>query len=275
MTRLQWWIMAAALVPRGSRSLFYSTNVGMRRRLRPSVQLRRFSHHSHSDPPKEGGIVSTENARPPFITGPRWKKRLRQRVSNIISIAGFLSSSIRSLLFAPAQQRSLSDPLVELSQFLQTTQIDQELTSLLFNRNLLNNLLLLRIVERSIEQENSNARNTAATRDATTVPPFDEALRYMKWATAVYGESMIRAAEMDVLGTVDNVLYTKETARRISDHCSVPVEDIVRMDIDYEGDVRAFEDCFYENPFFLLAHYSFHSGSLLSTVQSSSPYCSR
>jgi hypothetical protein len=191
-------------------------------------------------------VSSPNTTKPTIAAGPRWKKRLRQRVSNLISIAGFLSSSIRSLLFAPAQERrSLRDPLVELSQFLQTTEIDQELTSLLFNRNLLNNLLLLRIVERSMEQQDPDARTSAATMDAPlNGPSFDEALRYMKLATAVYGESMIRAAEMDVLGTFDNVLYTKETAQRISDHCDVPVEDIVRLDIDYEGDVSANEDCF-------------------------------
>jgi hypothetical protein len=59
---------------------------------------------------------------------------------------------------------------------------------------------------------------------------------YMKYATAVYGETMIRAAEMDVLGKFDNRL-SPVTRTRISEHCSIPVENIVLMDVDYGGDV--------------------------------------
>ena len=57
----------------------------------------------------------------------------------------------------------------------------------------------------------------------------------MKYATAVYGESMIRAAEMDVKGKWDNRL-SRLTKSRISDHIGVPEEDIVLMDVDYAGD---------------------------------------
>jgi hypothetical protein len=65
---------------------------------------------------------------------------------------------------------------------------------------------------------------------------FVRVVRYMKYATAVYGETMIRAAEMDVLGKLDNRL-SPVTRTRISEHCSIPVEDIVLMDVDYGGDV--------------------------------------
>jgi hypothetical protein len=71
-------------------------------------------------------------------------------------------------------------------------------------------------------------------------------VRYMKYATAVYGETMIRAAEMDVLGKFDNRL-SPVTRTRISEHCSIPVEDIVLMDVDYGGDVSVLFACF-ESP---------------------------
>jgi hypothetical protein len=58
----------------------------------------------------------------------------------------------------------------------------------------------------------------------------------MKYATAAYGETMIRAAEMDVLGKFDSRL-SQLTPTRIGEHCSLPAEDIVLMDIDYAGDV--------------------------------------
>jgi hypothetical protein len=61
-------------------------------------------------------------------------------------------------------------------------------------------------------------------------------IRYMKYATAVYGETMIRAAEMDVLGKFDN-RFSAVTRTRISEHCNIPEEHIVLMDIDYGGNV--------------------------------------
>jgi len=56
----------------------------------------------------------------------------------------------------------------------------------------------------------------------------------MKYATAVYGNSMIRAAEMDVKGKWDNRL-SRVAKSRISDHIEIPEEDIVLMDVDYTG----------------------------------------
>ena len=58
----------------------------------------------------------------------------------------------------------------------------------------------------------------------------------MRFATATYGDTMIRASEMDVLGKFDNRFSV--SADKISEHCSVPKENIVLMDIDYDGDVR-------------------------------------
>lgn len=57
----------------------------------------------------------------------------------------------------------------------------------------------------------------------------------MKYATAAYGDTMIRAAEMDVLGKFDSRFSSVD---KISEHCSIPKEDIVLMDVDYGGDVR-------------------------------------
>ena len=65
---------------------------------------------------------------------------------------------------------------------------------------------------------------------------LEEAKRYMKYATAVYGQAMINAAEVDARGSLDGKVgrATKET---ISTHISVPPEDIVLMDVsNYNGD---------------------------------------
>lgn len=48
---------------------------------------------------------------------------------------------------------------------------------------------------------------------------------------------MIRAAELDVQGKFDSRLGLV-TRTRISEHIGVPEEDIVVLDVDYDGDVQ-------------------------------------
>jgi hypothetical protein len=65
---------------------------------------------------------------------------------------------------------------------------------------------------------------------------LQEARRYMKYATAVYGQAMMNAAEVDATGRLDGKVgrVSRET---ISTHISVPAEDIVSMDIsNLDGD---------------------------------------
>jgi hypothetical protein len=56
----------------------------------------------------------------------------------------------------------------------------------------------------------------------------------MRFATAAYGDAMIRAAEMDVLGKFDSRLSSFD---KISEHTGIPNEDIVSMDLDSGGNV--------------------------------------
>ncbi|VEU35985.1 unnamed protein product [Pseudo-nitzschia multistriata] len=59
---------------------------------------------------------------------------------------------------------------------------------------------------------------------------LEEARRYMKYATAVYGQAMINAAQVDAGGRLDGKVgrVTKET---ISAHIQVPEDDIVLLDV--------------------------------------------
>ncbi len=65
----------------------------------------------------------------------------------------------------------------------------------------------------------------------------------MRYSTAVYGDSMIAAAEMDVCGKFDSRL-SRLTRTRISDHVGVPEEDIVLMAVDHGGDLHHFRHFF-------------------------------
>jgi hypothetical protein len=57
----------------------------------------------------------------------------------------------------------------------------------------------------------------------------------MRYATAAYGNSMIRAAEINVVGRFDNRL-NQLTRTRISEHVGVPEQDIVLLDVGHDGD---------------------------------------
>lgn len=59
----------------------------------------------------------------------------------------------------------------------------------------------------------------------------------MKFATSVYGDSMIAAAEMDVTGKI-NTKVSRATRTRISDHVGVPEDDVVLLDVDHGGSTK-------------------------------------
>jgi hypothetical protein len=87
----------------------------------------------------------------------------------------------------------------------------------------------------------------------------------MKYATAVYGDEMIRSSEINLgrsnsrytTNSIDDsnfirTFFNPTTAKqqqqqqqqsdqymkdRISQHCSIPVSDIIHLDIDHDGDV--------------------------------------
>jgi len=63
-----------------------------------------------------------------------------------------------------------------------------------------------------------------------------EAKRYMRYATAVYGQAMIQAAEVDARGNLPGGGFSTVTKKAISHHIAVPPDDIVVMDVDYDGD---------------------------------------
>lgn len=164
-----------------------------------------------------------------------------------------------------------------LRQFLERSGIDLEIASLL-NVRLLDNIIILSRVEKAaLNGRDRRDLALSSSISPSMIPSNEKALRYvrihtrrsgghhacielatqtklttdklmrlcllclpflhryMRFATAAYGDAMIRAAEMDVLGKFDNRISSFD---KISEHTSVPDEDIVSMDIDYAGDVR-------------------------------------
>lgn len=188
----------------------------------------------------------------------RVSKVVRQGIGGMFSLGGFLGSSF--VAFA-TDHRSFEDRFVEpiraLSNFLKTSGVDDELSKS-FNPRLGINLCLLGRVhmyqeefDASISEQKKKKRQRLGSNFPQTLfhdsysPSssskingsfLEEARRYMKYATAVYGQAMINAAEVDARGRLDGKVgrVTKET---IGTHISVPAEDIVLMDVsNYDGD---------------------------------------
>jgi hypothetical protein len=163
---------------------------------------------------------------------------IRKGAGGIVSGVGFLSSSLVSLASDKVPMADRLKPVKALQKFLETTGIDLELAPSL-NHRLFTNILLLQKVQWVILQETlrSGDRRELAedTKSQVEIPSWNEARRYMRYATAVYGQAMIRAAELDARGRIDGRLQavTKEC---ISEHIGVPTDDIVLMDVDYGGD---------------------------------------
>jgi len=145
-----------------------------------------------------------------------------------------------------------------LDHFLKTTGIHLELSQGLTFRLLDHTIVLGRIQKLTMDagkdvrnmalshyhpgqkqhlfQKKHRKTSTSKRRKSPTLPSREECLRYMKYATAVYGESMIRAAEVGVRGMFDG-RFSPLTRTRVSEHIGVPEEDIVLVDMDYGGDV--------------------------------------
>jgi hypothetical protein len=86
-----------------------------------------------------------------------------------------------------------------------------------------------------VSKKKSNLPHRRKTRESALSTSFwEEARRYMRYATATYGPAMIDAAEVDARGRFDPRLG-RVAKEAISRHISVPEEDIVVMDLDYNG----------------------------------------
>lgn len=174
----------------------------------------------------------------------RLGRALRRGMGSLLSGVGFVSSTVVSLATDPQSfQTRFGEPIRALRKFLKTSGVDVELSAGLNRRLGINMCLLGRVHMHQGAQEDEDRQKerhrqhgtTSTVHSAVSSSFWDDARRYMRYATAVYGQSMIRAAELDARGRVDGKLG-RVTKEAIGHHISVPPEDIVLMDVDYDGD---------------------------------------
>lgn len=161
-------------------------------------------------------------------------RRAQQLTGDLFSALGFVTSSTTALLFDRRQFQRLKPSVLALRQFLKTSGIDLELSHSL-NSRLLNNIVILGRVH-AVMYEGKDRRDDALSEKTNlSIPTEEEALRYMRYATASYGNSMIRAVEIGVTGRFDNRMKGRATRTCVSNYIGVREEDVVKMDLDYHG----------------------------------------
>lgn len=177
-------------------------------------------------------------------------RKLRQGIGTSLSVTGFVMSATASILKNPRKVWDQTQaPLEAVRHFLDSSGIQDELVISLKRKSLGINLALLRRIHQAQEQEQSSPSDDATVPSSTAISPTDAATsavtlselqRFMRYATAVYGSAMIRAAEVDARGTFREVAngLGQDTLQTISRHIQVPVDDIVliQIDQDYENE---------------------------------------
>lgn len=155
----------------------------------------------------------------------------RKTASGVLSAVGFVASSATALFAAPDKLHW--KPTVQaLQHYLNTTGISDEL-SILRTSRLFDHLLILYKFQALQERKQDQGNSSSVAVDG--YPTISEAYKYMRYATAVYGESMMKASEMNTLG---KLTFKRASRKRISDYVGIAEEDIVLMDIDFSGDAQ-------------------------------------
>jgi len=176
-------------------------------------------------------------------------KAVRQGASATFSFVGFVISSTVTLTTDERSFRArFVEPVQALKHYFKTSGVDDEL-SRSFNRRFGVTLCLLgRVNMYRAAEEEKQAKKKKTKRGfgfaASNLFPWvsssasskinssflEEARRYMRYTTAVYGQTMINAAEVDVRGRLDGKIG-RVTKGSISTHIQVPEEDIVLLDV--------------------------------------------
>jgi hypothetical protein len=174
-------------------------------------------------------------------------RRLRRGVGDLFSAAGFISSSLVSIVRNPRRVwDQTQQPLRAFRNFLETSGIDVELEQVLGmgkgKVGLLSMALLGRVHANlyfDTKQHTEEAKTTSNPHPSSSCTPefWDRARRYMRYATAVYGQDMIRAATVDARGArFRDVAETvgQATLPAISNHIGVPTKDLLWVEVDFD-----------------------------------------
>ena len=163
-------------------------------------------------------------------------KTFRRGVGAMMSISGLLTSTIKSTTQTP------TNGLKSLQKFLKESGVELEISQTL-NRHLALNLTLCARIQKELwksrwKKQNHKTSSSSSSSSSLDTKFWKDAKRYVRYATAVYGQAMIYAAEMDARGNFEFERLGELTKDSISKHISIPSEDIQLLDVDYDGDIH-------------------------------------
>lgn len=161
---------------------------------------------------------------------------LRQGISAMITVGAFLKSSFLSL-FVNYRSNAYEKTKESLQLFLKTSGLDKELAQAL-NSNMGVNLALLSRVQMEHWKNRFRLETPQPVEVLKDAQFWTESKRYMRYATAVYGKAMIRAADVEARGNFDLEHVGTLAVDTVSRHIGVPAKDIHLLDIDYQGDAN-------------------------------------
>jgi hypothetical protein len=203
----------------------------------PSVRENDQAEHESFDRTStdSSSSMSSSSSPPQPNRRSRWGRALGQGLGSLLSGIGFVRSTVVSLATdRQSFQTRVGESITALRAYLKTSGLDEELSAGL-NRRLGVSMCLLGRVHMHMGAE-EDKDNEAGSKDRLLSGTFwEEARRYMRYSTAVYGQSMIHAAELDARGQVGGKLG-RVTREAIAHHIDVPPDDIVWMDVGYDGD---------------------------------------
>mmetsp|Transcript_9891 Transcript_9891/g.14582 ORF Transcript_9891/g.14582 Transcript_9891/m.14582 type:complete len:554 (-) Transcript_9891:92-1753(-) len=165
-------------------------------------------------------------------------------VGESLATIGLLSSMIVSSPEALFFQK----PMVQLHVYLKDSGIGDEI----------GNVMKLQMVGplRALSKMQSNYRAANDVRDlvlqnnnsssAKKIPSMQEAARYMRFATAAYGDHMMRGARFGRMAAGGHIMWytsflpripfvSPTTQQRIGAHCGIPTRDVVHMDTEFRS----------------------------------------
>lgn len=174
------------------------------------------------------------------VRNPVSKAHTRQKpgLVAVLSTAttGFLSSTRAAHSADESPFARLQPSVKAFTDFLNKTGIDSEISETI-GLHFLPRLGLLSQIQTILNQRYDRREMSRIPQPVDGLPTSEEAFRFMRYATAVYGSDMIAAAQ---LGQME--ASKKETPERhdtrgwIADHIGIPPKDIVLLDVDYHSE---------------------------------------
>ncbi|KAI2495573.1 hypothetical protein MHU86_18932 [Fragilaria crotonensis] len=161
-------------------------------------------------------------------------RAVRRTAAGAISTFSFVASvSMGLTTSAKSRFREIRPAIDTIQIYLEESGISKELAKSFTNR-LFQNVVVLWRIQKAYRETHDLRDLVAMKRNQDEIPSMEEASRYIRFATAAYGEHMIRAARLTRQASRSKKRL-RTTRQRISEHIHVPEEDIMIMDIDFSG----------------------------------------